>query len=151
MQKFYSYVNKGARTSFSNYWGGSDQQDEGRLGKFYSFFFSNSYSASRKLYNTTTSNYNIYFLRKESYYTKLKYSRVPQFDTSSNAVAALLSGFYGYLVCEKFGFELIDSGDFLFIALYLVLFSLIVVAILKIVEGNFNLSTFVYSFFRSFI
>jgi len=64
--------------------------------------------------------FDINFLRKEKIYTKLKYSRVPQYDTVSGAAAALLAGFLGFLICEKFGFELLDSGDFYFLFMYLV-------------------------------
>lgn len=87
--------------------------------------------------------YQIYFIKKESFYTKLKYSRVAQFDISSGACAALLSSFYGFLICEKFGFELIDSGDFLYFILYIILFSLVIINFLKILDGNVNLTFFI--------
>lgn len=45
-------------------------------------------------------------------YTKLKYSRSPQQDIVSGGGAALLAGFIGFLISEKFGIELVDSGDF---------------------------------------
>lgn len=64
--------------------------------------------------------FDINFLRKEKIYTKLKYSRVPQYDIVSGGVAALFSGFLGFLICEKFGFELLDSGDFYFFFMYIV-------------------------------
>jgi hypothetical protein len=67
--------------------------------------------------------FDINFLKKEKIYTKLKYSRVPQYDTVSGASAALLAGFLGFLICEKFGFELLDSGDFYFLFMYLVFVS----------------------------
>ena len=67
--------------------------------------------------------FNINFLRKEKIYTKLKYSRVPQYDIVSGGSAALLAGFLGFLICEKFGFELLDSGDFYFFFMYLVFIS----------------------------
>jgi hypothetical protein len=51
-------------------------------------------------------------MRKEKIYTKLKYSRVPQYDAVSGGSAAILAGFLGYLITEKFGLELLDSGDF---------------------------------------
>jgi hypothetical protein len=66
--------------------------------------------------------FNINFLKKERIYTKLKYSRVPQYDIVSGGAAALFAGFLGFLICEKFGFELVDSGDFYFFFMYLVLF-----------------------------
>ena len=67
------------------------------------------------------SLFNIYFLKKEKIYTKLKYSRVPQYDMVSGGAAALFAGFLGFLICEKFGFELGDSGDFYYLFMYLVL------------------------------
>lgn len=65
--------------------------------------------------------WHIAFLRKEKVYTKLKYSRTQSYDIVSAGVAALFAGFLGFLICEKFGFELLDSGDFLFLYLYIVL------------------------------
>ena len=56
--------------------------------------------------------FNIHFIRKEKLYTKLKYSRCPQYDMVSGGFAALLAGFVGFLISEKFGIELVDSGDF---------------------------------------
>lgn len=68
--------------------------------------------------NTLQSLFIINFLKKEKLYTKLKYSRVPQYDSVSGGAAALLAGFLGFLICEKFGFELLDSGDFYFFFMY---------------------------------
>ena len=62
--------------------------------------------------NRINSLFDINFLRKEKIYTKLKYSRVPQYDAVSGGSAAILAGFLGYLITEKFGLELLDSGDF---------------------------------------
>lgn len=64
------------------------------------------------------NNSNIIFLTKERTYTKLKYSRAPQADIVSGGVAALFAAFLGYLISERFGFELIDSGDFYFLIMY---------------------------------
>ncbi len=69
--------------------------------------------------NSFFNFFDINFLKKEKIYTKLKYSRVPQYDTVSGGVAALFAGFLGFLICEKFGFELLDSGDFYFLFMYL--------------------------------
>ena len=85
---------------------------------FFSEFNSNFYKYKSKLNFTNYSN--IIFLKKEITYTKLKYSRVPQADIVSGGIAAFFSGFLGYLISEKFGFELIDSGDFYFLLIYLV-------------------------------
>ena len=60
----------------------------------------------------TFSIFDIHFLRKEKLYTKLKYSRCPQYDIVSGGFAAILAGFVGFLISEKFGIELVDSGDF---------------------------------------
>jgi hypothetical protein len=56
-------------------------------------------------------------------YTKLKYSRTPAYDIVSGGAAALLAGFIGFLISEKFGFELVDSGDFYFFFMYIVFIS----------------------------
>lgn len=66
------------------------------------------------------SLFDINFLKKEKMYTKLKYSRSPQYDIVSGGVAALFSGFLGFLISEKFGIELVDSGDFYTFFMYIV-------------------------------
>ena len=71
-------------------------------------------------YSPATSISNINFLRKERLYTKLKYSRSPAYDIVSGGMAALLAGFVGFLIQEKYGFELVDSGDFYFLFMYIV-------------------------------
>jgi hypothetical protein len=60
----------------------------------------------------------VHFIRKEVIYTKLKYSRCPQYDIVSGGLAALLSAFIGFLISEKFGLELVDSGDFYIAFMY---------------------------------
>jgi hypothetical protein len=55
-------------------------------------------------------------------YTKLKYSRCPQYDIISGGFAAIFAGFIGFLISEKFGIELVDSGDF-YIALMYAIFA----------------------------
>lgn len=69
---------------------------------------------------------NINFLRYERLYTKLKYSRSPAFDIVSGGAAAILAGFIGFLISEKFGFELVDSGDFYYLFMYIVFASFLV-------------------------
>lgn len=66
---------------------------------------------------------NVNFLRKERLYTKLKYSRSPAYDIVSGGSAALLAAFLGFLISEKYGFEMVDSGDFYFLFMYLVFIS----------------------------
>lgn len=80
--------------------------------------------------------FNINFLKKEKMYTKLKYSRVPQYDIVSGGAAALLAGFLGFLITEKFGFELIDSGDFYFLFMYLVFLAFSLRLFLKIMSAK---------------
>lgn len=65
-------------------------------------------------------------LKVEELYTKLKYSRSPAYDAVSGGLAALFAGLLGFLVMEKFGFELLDSGDFYYLFMYsvFVVFSL---------------------------
>jgi hypothetical protein len=62
------------------------------------------------------------YIRKERLYTKLKYSRSPAYDIVSGGAAALLAGFLGFLISEKYGFELADSGDFYYLFMYAVFF-----------------------------
>lgn len=68
----------------------------------------------------TFNQFTFYFLKKEKLYTKLKYSRSPQYDIVSGGVAAIFSAFIGFLVSEKFGIELVDSGDFYVLFMYIV-------------------------------
>lgn len=80
--------------------------------------------------------FDVNFLKKEFIYTKLKYSRCPQYDIVSGGVAALFAGFIGFLVSEKFGLELVDSGDFYVLFMYVVFLSLIGSVFLKIIDRN---------------
>ena len=63
----------------------------------------------------------INFIKKEQIYTKLKYSRVPIYDTVSGGAACLFAGFLGFLVSERFGFEISDSLD-IYIYYFYILF-----------------------------
>ena len=79
--------------------------------------------SSHSINTSSTSNpllflVNANFLRKERLYTKLKYSRTPGYDIVSGGAAVILAGFLGFLVTEKFGFELADSGDFYYLWMY---------------------------------
>ena len=95
--------------------------------------------------------FNINFIKKERIYTKLKYSRVPQYDIVSGGVAAIFAGFLGFLVCEKFGFELLDSADFYILLMYIIFISLILRLCIKIVQIEINfISFFNFKFFFSF-
>lgn len=108
-----------------------------------------------KKYFNFFNNYNIFFLRKERIYTKLKYSRVPQFDTSSGAIASLLAALLGFLITEKFGFELIDSGDFYLIIMYLIFLIIILKVYINTIslDNNFLIISFynVFYFFNIII
>ena len=64
--------------------------------------------------------FDINFIKREKLYTKLKYSRSPAYDIVSGGVAALFAGFIGFLISEKFGIELVDSGDFYTFFMYAV-------------------------------
>jgi hypothetical protein len=86
--------------------------------------------------NTVLHLININFLRKEKLYTKLKYSRSPAYDIVSGGAAALLAGFIGFLVSEKFGFELVDSGDFYFLTMYVVFLCFSVRPLLTSTDAN---------------
>ena len=62
--------------------------------------------------------YSQYWLALGDIYTKLKYSRSPAFDVVSGGFAALLAALLGFLISEKFGYELVDSGDFYYAYMY---------------------------------
>jgi hypothetical protein len=85
---------------------------------FHKYKTANTGSNSNKQLNTVSNLINVNFLRKERLYTKLKYSRSPAFDIVSGGAAALLAGFIGFLISEKFGYELADSGDFYYLFMY---------------------------------
>lgn len=79
-----------------------------------------SYMTTKNTNSLLWSLFDINFLKKEKMYTKLKYSRSPQYDIVSGGVAALFAGFLGFLISEKFGIELVDSGDFYTFFMYIV-------------------------------
>jgi len=86
--------------------------------------------------NTWFNSLNINFLRKERLYTKLKYSRSPAYDIVSGGAAALLAGFFGFLISEKFGYELVDSGDFYYLFMYIVFLSFSVRPLLLVSDAS---------------
>lgn len=88
--------------------------------------------------NTNNSLININFLRKERLYTKLKYSRSPAYDIVSGGSAALLAAFLGFLISEKYGFELVDSGDFYYLFMYLVFLAFAFKPLITTVSHNEN-------------
>jgi hypothetical protein len=67
---------------------------------------------SQRSRTLTLPLFDVHFIRKERLYTKLKYSRCPQYDIVSGGFAAIFAGFIGFLISEKFGIELVDSADF---------------------------------------
>lgn len=79
---------------------------------------------------------NVNFLVKERLYTKLKYSRSPAYDTVSGGAAALFAGFVGFLISEKYGFELVDSGDFYYLFMYIVFLSFSLKPLLTLANAN---------------
>jgi hypothetical protein len=83
-------------------------------------FYINEDSLETVMYRfTNLNNFFLFIFKKEKIYTKLKYSRVPQVDIASGSAASLFAGLVGFLVTEKFGFELLDSGDFYVLIVYL--------------------------------
>ena len=83
------------------------------------------YFPTRQIFKIINTSYKnpplIYFCKRERLYTKLKYSRVPIYDTTSGGSASLLAGFLGFLISERFGIELVDSGDLYYAYMYVVL------------------------------
>ena len=83
-----------------------------------------------------TTLFDINFLRKDKLYTKLKYSRCPQYDIVSGGWAALFAGLLGFLISEKFGIELVDSGDFYTVFMYGVFLCFSTRPLLRILDKN---------------
>lgn len=82
------------------------------------------YTSKTKVNSSLKHLFDINYIKKERLYTKLKYSRSPAYDIVSGGAAAILSGFIGFLISEKFGIELVDSGDFYIVFMYAVFVSL---------------------------
>lgn len=101
----------------------SDQYTQRNLKYLVSRYNKSNHQRNVSQLNTWFNTVNINFLRKERLYTKLKYSRSPAFDIVSGGAAALLAAFVGFLISEKFGYELVDSGDFYFLFMYMVFLS----------------------------
>lgn len=101
--------------------------------------------------NLLWTAFDLNFLKKEKIYTKLKYSRVPQYDIVSGGVAALFAGFLGFLICEKFGFELLDSGDFYILFMYIVFLCFFIKLFLKLITiSNNNWTSITFKWFFLF-
>jgi len=66
----------------------------------------------------------------------LKYSRSPAYDIVSGGAAALLAGFIGFLISEKFGYELVDSGDFYYAFMYAVFLVFSLRPLLTVSDSN---------------
>lgn len=106
-----------------------------QLNALYSALPSNpAYEKHLKITNLTYALFDINFIKKERLYTKLKYSRSPAYDIVSGGSAALLAGFIGFLVSEKFGIELVDSGDFYIGFMYAVFISFFIRPLLRILS-----------------
>ena len=116
-----------------------------------------NFNNNNSLYNVTNDLYklvNINFLRKERLYTKLKYSRSPAYDIVSGGAAALLAGFIGFLISEKYGFELVDSGDFYYLFMYLVFLTFSIRPLLTSISAKDRITTlfslnFLLKFYQS--
>lgn len=95
------------------------------LDRFFTKYSSLVFKYISRVRHLNTGNHilNVNFLRKERLYTKLKYSRSPAYDIVSGGSAALLAAFLGFLISEKYGFELVDSGDFYYLFMYIVFLS----------------------------
>lgn len=105
-------------------------------------------------YNTLEKNFILFLMKKEFLYTKLKYSRVPQVDIASGASAGLLAGLLGFIVTEKFGFELLDSGDFYTLLMYLGILILILRLFIKSyndVKSDTNVWNILFNVFNYYI
>jgi hypothetical protein len=71
-------------------------------------------------------------------HNKLKYTRTISFDVVSGGAAALFSAFLGAMICDKFGMELLDSGDFFILCIFCLSLALPLNAILTIIPRSPN-------------
>ena len=118
--------------------------NKSNIERMFYLYNSNTHVFNNNTLNNTWHNIiNINFLRKERLYTKLKYSRSPAYDIVSGGSAALLAGLLGFLVSEKFGMELVDSGDFYYLFMYFVFLAFSIRPLLIVAESN-------KSFFNTF-
>jgi hypothetical protein len=103
-----------------------------------------SSKGKEKTLSSSLSFYNIFdinFIKRERLYTKLKYSRSPAYDIVSGGAAAFLAAFIGFLVSEKFGIELVDSGDFYTAFMYSVFIGLSFKPFMKILQFSRSLTS----------
>lgn len=89
--------------------------------------------------STLINSINIIFLRKEPIYTKLKYSRTAAYDIVGGGSALFLAGLLGFLVSEKFGIELVDSGDFYYLFMYVVFLAFAIRPLLTVINPKHSL------------
>jgi hypothetical protein len=61
----------------------------------------------------------------------------------SGGLAALFAGFLGFLICEKFGLELLDSGDFYMAGMYGVFLTFSVRPLLRSMSKSISASSVV--------
>ena len=61
-----------------------------------------------------------------------------------------MSGMYGFMVSEKFGFELIDSGDFLFLIMFVAFLVLLGSMLTSIFNSRTSLIADFYTILKSF-
>lgn len=85
------------------------------------------------------NNIKINFIKSEQVYTKLKYSRIPIYDIVSGGCACMFASFIGFLVSEKFGFEITDSLDIFMLYFYVLFISLLLFIFYKNILYNYNI------------
>ena len=151
-------LQKSNSTPVSNYW----VNDYVILSKYnYNFIntsFKNKSSFRQFKNNFKTKDFSILwplldinYIKREKLYTKLKYSRSPQYDIVSGGVAALFAGFVGFLISEKFGIELVDSGDFYIFFMYCVFLTFSARPLIRILSKENSLwNIFSYKFALNF-
>lgn len=103
------------------------------------FFEKSKVSVNQSGYFITTSTlqlFDINYLKRERLYTKLKYSRSPAYDIVSGGAAAFFASFIGFLISEKFGIELVDSGDFYIVFMYGIFIALSLKPFMRIVQTS---------------
>ena len=160
---FYPYIKPSEFCRFDQYWLFYITSEEDTVGFF---FFNYPFSQLDTLKKKSTALFfelfdgnpafifkelTVSIFKHENAYTKLKYSRVPQFDASATTAASFLSALIGYLICEKTGFELLDSGDLVFTCLYTSFYVFLGSMWCFVVTARFRLFNCIENFFASFV
>lgn len=88
-----------------------------------------------------------FFLRREPYYHKLQYSKVPKFDVAAALFGVIVSAFVGYLTLSTLGSAGADLTDMLVCVWYTFLTYKITWFFIFLLKDSYNFFTTPFFFF----